>query len=365
LPEINEPVIEARGLKRDYYGRTVVDVEHLAVGHKEVLAVLGPSGSGKSVLLRILNLLEQPTRGTIRFRGREVQGLEGRDRVGVSRRMAMVFQDPLLFRGTVEENVAYGLKVRRLPADQIEERVGEMLEVVNLAEYAGSRVSTLSGGEAQRVAVARALVIKPEVLFFDEPFANLDLPTRHALQRESKAILRERDMTAVFVTHDQEEAARMGDRILVLHDGQVAQEGTARDIFYSPRTEFVARFVGVDNIYRGEVLGVSDGLARVSVDGAVFEVTAEAAAGEKVTLGLRPEDVTLILPEAIESPASSRNVFLGEVTGIELRGPVARVMLACPFPLVVIVTRRSLEDMGVALGSRFGVRFKATAVVVI
>jgi ABC-type Fe3+/spermidine/putrescine transport system ATPase subunit len=257
------------------------------------------------------------------------------------------------------------LKVRRLPADQIEERVGEMLEVVNLAEYAGSRVSTLSGGEAQRVAVARALVIKPEVLFFDEPFANLDLPTRHALQRESKAILRERDMTAVFVTHDQEEAARMGDRILVLHDGQVAQEGTARDIFYSPRTEFVARFVGVDNIYRGEVLGVSDGLARVSVDGAVFEVTAEAAAGEKVTLGLRPEDVTLILPEAIESPASSRNVFLGEVTGIELRGPVARVMLACPFPLVVIVTRRSLEDMGVALGSRFGVRFKATAVVVI
>lgn len=332
---------------------------------EETLVVLGPSGSGKSVLLRILNLLEPPTAGTISFNGEEVHLLKRSRRLEVSRRMAMVFQDPLLFRGKVRDNVAYGLKVRGASTAEREARVDKMLEMVGLDGLSGNHVWTLSGGEAQRVAVARALVIEPELLLLDEPFANLDPPARRELQDETRNILHHSGRTAVFVTHDREEAARMGDRIMVLDGGRIAQEGSARDIFYQPESEFVARFVGVDNIYRGVVIGSSDGVARVSVEGGVLEAMSDRDSGARVTLGIRPEDVTLVPASEIGIPASSRNAFVGRVTGIELSGPVARVTIDCPFPLVALVTRRSLEELGIEVGAESGARFKAVAVAVI
>ncbi|MFH1150325.1 MAG: ABC transporter ATP-binding protein [Actinomycetota bacterium] len=364
-PEPVTPIIEAERLRKDYLGRTVVDIERIAVEQGETLVVLGPSGCGKSVLLRMMNLLEAPTEGTIRFEGREVQGLKGQQRVSVSRRMAMIFQDPLLFRGTALRNVEYGLKVRDVPAAARAERAREVLEVVGLGHMSGELVSTLSGGEAQRVSVARALAVEPELLLLDEPFANLDAPTRHELQNELRSLLSRSGMTAIFVTHDQEEAARLGDRILVLDAGRVEQEGTARDIFYQPETEFVARFVGVDNIFHGNVLRASAGLAEVDVGGAVLEVATGIGAGEPVALGVRPEDVTIVPEGEISAPASSRNTFLGKVSGLELSGPLAKVSLECPFPLVALITRRSAEEMGIEAGRRFGARFKAVAVVVI
>jgi len=279
--------------------------------------------------------------------------------------MAMIFQDPLLFRGSVEQNVGYGLKVRRVHSAERVEPVNEALEVVGLADMAGTYVATLSGGEAQRVSVARALVLKPELLLLDEPFANLDTPTRHTLQHELKQILKDKGMTAIFVTHDQEEAARLGDRILVLHDGSIAQEGSARDIFYEPQTEFVARFVGVDNIYTGEVISSEGGHAEVSVDGSVFEALTDVRPGGEVMLGIRPEDVTLVPVDDIENPASSRNAFTGKVIDLELRGPLVWVHMECPFPLEALITRRSYEEMGITAGTQMGARFKTVAVVVI
>jgi tungstate transport system ATP-binding protein len=366
LPDSDEPILEAAWLEKTYLDRTVVDVDHLVVRRGEILVILGPSGSGKSVLLRMFNLLEAPTAGTITFDGREAQGLSGHERAAVCRRMAMIFQVPLLFRGTVEQNVGYGLKVRRVLSAQRADPVREMLKVVGLSELADSQVTTLSGGEAQRVSVARALVLKPDILFLDEPFANLDVPTRRSLQVELREILHQRGMTAVFVTHDQEEAARLGDRILVLHEGRIAQEGSARDIFYEPENEFVARFVGVDNIYSGEVVASDgSGLARVSVGGSIFEVLTGGGVGEKVTLGLRPEDVTLLPADEAGAPASSRNVFAGKVTGVELKGPMVSVNLECPFPLEALITRRSYEEMGIEVGKELGARFKTVAVVVI
>jgi tungstate transport system ATP-binding protein len=358
-------MLEAKGLRKTYVDRTVVDVESLEVEQGEILVILGPSGSGKSVLLRMLNMLEVPTAGTISFDGRELQGLTGRERLEITRRTAMIFQVPLLFRGTVAQNVRYGLKVRGVAAEASHGRVREVLGVVGLSDLAGTHISTLSGGEAQRVSVARALVLDPDILFLDEPFANLDVPTRHALQKELREILHRRGMTAVFVTHDQEEAARLGDRILVLNDGRIAQEGTARDIFYKPRNEFVARFVGVDNIYPGEVVESVDGHATVSVDGSLFEAVTERQPGSRVMLGLRPEDVTLTPADELDSRASSRNSFTGTVTDIEKRGPTVWVSMECPFPLKVLITRRSYEDMGFEVGSSLGARFKTVAVVVI
>ena len=358
-------MIEATGLKKQYQGRLVVDVERISVDRGEILVILGPSGSGKSVLLRLLNLLEPPTDGTIRFAGRPVQDLHRRERVEAARRMAMVFQDPLLFRGLAGENVGYGLKIRGVQAAERKARVDEMLDLVGLKGSGGAHVSTLSGGEAQRVSLARAMVLKPEVLMLDEAFANLDVPTRHSLQRELKGILRGLGMTAVFVTHDQEEAARLGDRILVLYDGAIAQEGSAREIFYQPENEFVARFIGVDNIYDGVVVGSEGGHAQVSVGNAVIEVIADGEKGAKLKLGVRPEDVTLVPPEDRGGLASSRNAFVGTVTEIELRGPLARVRLRCPFELEALVTRRSYEEMEIDVGSRLGARFKTVAVMAI
>ena len=359
------PILEATGLTKSYGGRPVLDVDRFAVRGGEVLVVLGPSGAGKSVFLRILNLLEPPTAGTVTFAGREVQGLQGKERVDVSRRMALIFQDPLLFRGSVEENIGYGLGVRGVSSEQRDMRVRAILDVVGLGDLAAKPVSTLSGGEAQRVALARALVIEPEVLLMDEPFASLDVPTRRALQEEVGEILRGRRTTAVFVTHDQEEAARLGDRILVLDRGRIVQEGSPREIFYEPETEFVAGFVGFDNIYDGEVLSSEGGLALIAVEGVEIEAVSDIEPGAGVKVGIRPEDITLIPTSEVEAPASSRNSLTGKVTEVELRGPVARVTVACPFPLVSLITRRSLEELGIDVGAEVGVRFKATAVVVI
>ncbi|MBU4175249.1 MAG: ABC transporter ATP-binding protein [Actinobacteria bacterium] len=360
-----EDVIRAIGLRKKYGERTVLDIETVSVGPGEILACLGPSGAGKSVLLRILNLLEAPTAGRILFEGGEVQGLRGKEMVAVSRRMAMLFQDPLLFSTTVRNNVAYGLKVRKVPASEREGRVASALEMVRLSGFEEKHVSTLSGGEAQRVALARALVVEPELLLLDEPFASLDRLNRTALQGEVKRILKENGLCAIFVTHDQEEAGRIGDRIVILDQGRIVQEGAAGDVFHRPSSEFAALFVGMENLYKGVVTGSDNGLTRVEVQGKFLESTCEAGNGERVTAGLRPEDVTLVPPEQIEAPASSRNAFKGRVVGVELAGPTARVTALCPFPVVALITRRSLEDMGIAEGKMVGLRFKATAVHII
>lgn len=354
-------ILEARELTKNYDGGTVLDVAQLSVSEGETLSVLGPSGAGKSVLLRLLDLLEAPTSGSVLFEGKEVQGLVGKQRLDVCRRMVMIFQDPLLFKGSVADNVAYGLKVRGVPREDRVPRVKEALRLVGIADLERKYVTTLSGGEAQRVALARALVVEPEVLLLDEPFASVDPLNRQALQRDVRAIFREGRRTAIFVTHDQEEAARMGDRIAVLEGGRIVQQGPPREVFYQPRTEFVARFMGAENILSGEVVRSSGGIAEVEVEGVSLDVMTDRSVGERIGVALRPEDVTLLPASEAGSRASSRNSLEGEVVGVELLGPRTRVTLLCPFPLNAVITRRSLEEMDIRPGSRLIARFKATA----
>lgn len=342
----------------------MVDISSIEVARGEIVVVLGPSGAGKSMLLRMLDLLEPPTAGRIFFDGREVQGLTGRDRLEVSRRMALIFQDPMLFNGTVMRNVEYGLKVRRMPAEERIARAAEALSAVLLPGIENVSVKTLSGGEAQRVALARALAIEPEVLLLDEPFANLDTPTRRELQEDVRGIFRSMGMTALFVTHDQEEAARIADRIVVLDEGRIVQQGRPREIFYEPKSEFVGGFVGFENIYEGVVAACEEGIASIEVDGREIEAVSDCGKSDRVRIGIRPEDITLIPAGQEGAQASSRNSFTGTVSAVDIRGPLARVTVDCPFPIVALVTTRSFEEMSVKEGSRVGVRFKATAIVV-
>ena len=221
------------------------------VSEGETLVLLGASGSGKTTILRIIAGLEQPNTGKVILHGKDVTDLPARERgVGV------IFQSYALFpKMNVEKNIGYGLKIRHRKRKEIRETVQELLELVQLEEHRKKYPSQLSGGQQQRVAIARTLAYKPEVLLFDEPFGALDAQTRVHLRREIKALLRKVNVPAIFITHDQEEALELGDRIAVINVGHIEQIGTPYEVYTNPATEYVATFLGAANILPGVIRG--------------------------------------------------------------------------------------------------------------
>src|SRR3982074_3200402 len=232
------------------FGKTSV-LENISfdVAEGEVLVLLGASGSGKTTILRIMAGLEQPYTGKIVLHGKDVTELPARERgVGV------IFQSYALFpKMTVEKNIGYGLRIRGRRRKDIKKTVNHLLELVQLEEHRKKYPSQLSGGQQQRVAIARTLAYKPEVLLFDEPFGALDAQTRVKLRREIRALLRKVNVPAVFITHDQEEALELGDRIAVINVGHIDQIGTPREVYNNPATEYVATFLGAANILEGTI----------------------------------------------------------------------------------------------------------------
>jgi tungstate transport system ATP-binding protein len=351
-------VVELSGIRVAYEGTVTLEVPRLEVGAGEILAVIGPNGSGKSTLLRIIGLLDSPTAGEVKFQGEPL----GRSRLLDARRqMATVFQDPLLVDGTVFENVALGLRFRGMPQDEIDHRVGAWLERFHIAALAERPARTLSGGEAQRTALARALVLRPALLLLDEPFSALDQPTREALIEELDGILREDRVTTVLVTHDRGEAMALGDRVAVMMRGRILQVDEASRLFRAPATEEIARFVGVETILDGRVLSVQAGVATLDVEGQKIEVAAEVAPGDRVRLCLRPEDVTVMAPDASVLASSVRNHLRGTIARLVPVGPYVRVVVDCGFSLVALVTHRSVEELGLKEGAPVIAAFKATA----
>ncbi|MBI2321902.1 MAG: ATP-binding cassette domain-containing protein [Chloroflexi bacterium] len=232
--------LEVADLRVERAGRAILAVPRLAVEAGEVLAVLGPNGAGKSTLLRCLALLERPTAGAIRFLGRE---LSWRDAVTYRRRTATLFQEPLLLDTTVEQNVATGLRLRGVVGKEITRRVGVWLERLGITLLARRAAHTLSSGEARRVSLARALVLDPEVLFLDEPFAALDVPARAAFARELAALLDAQRTTTVLVTHDRAEVQALADRVAVLLAGEIVELGAVERVFAEPRDPRAAAFL--------------------------------------------------------------------------------------------------------------------------
>ncbi|HJU46810.1 MAG TPA: ABC transporter ATP-binding protein [Gaiellaceae bacterium] len=233
-----------RGVTKRYGGVVAVDEIGLEVARGEFFTMLGPSGSGKTTTLRLIAGFERPDAGTIELAGRDVSGLPPFDRP-----VNTVFQDYALFPHlTVRENVEYGLRVKRVRRAERRERAGEALRLVRLEDYGSRKPSQLSGGQRQRVALARAIVNRPDALLLDEPLGALDLKLRQELQLELKQIQRELGMTFVYVTHDQEEALTMSDRIAVFNLGRIEQVGTPAEMYEHPATEFVAGFIGTSNV---------------------------------------------------------------------------------------------------------------------
>jgi len=350
--------LSVHDLRVAHAGRDVLQVDSLHMNAGEVLVVLGPNGAGKSTLVQALALLQRPMSGEVRFNGEPV-----RDALSVRRRMAVVFQEPLLLDTTVESNVAAGLAMRGVAVDERRRRVTEWLERFGVAHLAKRSARTLSGGEAQRVSLARAFVLEPEILFLDEPFAALDAPTRQALTDDLEGLLGGTQMATVFVTHDRAEALRLGDRIAVLMSGRVRQVGTPAEVFGSPVDEEVAQFVGAETIVSGRVRSVEDGVGVVDVSGHTVEGGGEPVAiGDDVLVCLRPEDVVLGPVHEGGVPTSARNHLPATVTRIVPSGPFLRVEVDAGFPLVALITKQSREDLAIEVGAQVIATFKAAAV---
>lgn len=265
----------------------------------EIIVLLGPSGCGKTTTLRMVAGLEQPTQGLISINEQAVyDSATGALVAPQHRQIGMVFQSYAVWpHMTVFENVAYPLKRRRLSKAELGERVSDTLKLVGLEDYAGRSVVALSGGQMQRVALARALVYQPRIVLLDEPLSNLDAKLRIRLRDDLRTIIKQLGLTALYVTHDQEEAVVIGDRIGVMRDGKLLQMSAAVDLYNNPADLFVANFTGVTNTLRGRMLGRDGAYGQVQIDGNDARILAKVPGalkdGETVLVGLRPENITL------------------------------------------------------------------------
>ena len=293
--------LELKEIKKSFTeGEAVLDNISLEISKGEFITLLGSSGCGKTTTLRIIAGLEQPDAGSVWLDGREVTGLEPNQRD-----VNTVFQNYALFpHMNVAENIGYGLKLKKVPKSEIRKKVSQMLELVQLEGYEKRKPSELSGGQKQRVAIARALVNNPKVLLLDEPLGALDLQLRRAMQIELKHLQKKLGITFIYITHDQEEAINMSDRIAVMKDGRIEQIGTPDEIYNHPKTSYVATFVGNANILHGaaESIQGENAIVKIGNDRVIVKLETSQqdtggkqylSAGEKVTLAVRSENILL------------------------------------------------------------------------
>ncbi|MBJ3815458.1 spermidine/putrescine ABC transporter ATP-binding protein PotA [Shimwellia pseudoproteus] len=284
------PLVELASIRKSFDSKTVIPDLSLTINHGEFLTLLGPSGCGKTTVLRLLAGLENADGGTIHLENQDITHIPAENR-----HVNTVFQSYALFpHMTVFDNVAFGLRMQKRPAHEIQDRVTDALKMVQLDDFAQRKPHQLSGGQQQRVAIARAVVNKPRLLLLDESLSALDYKLRKQMQNELKALQRKLGITFVFVTHDQEEALTMSDRIVVMRDGRIEQDGTPREIYEEPKNLFVASFIGEINIFDAVVLErVDEQRVRANVEGreCFIYVNFPVYPGQKLHVLLRPEDL--------------------------------------------------------------------------
>ncbi len=352
-------VLDVRDLQVTRGDVRVLDIPFFQLREREFVSLIGPNGSGKSTLLLSLMRLLKWDGGTLAYRGREIR--DHAAALDFRRRIAMVLQEPLLFDTTVYENVASGLKIRGMGRMEIRKRVAACLERFNLTEMARRSARKLSGGEARRVSLARAFAVEPDMIFFDEPFANLDPPTRQALSDDMGRIVRETGIAAIMVTHDPSDALKMSNRVMVMNDGKIVQDGPPAAVMNSPKNEFVARFVGMDTVLEGVVKQNLDRQLVISVSGREICAIGENPVAEQVYCCIRPENVTISIVNP-ENTGSARNVFPARITDIASAGPFLRLRLDCGFPLTSYVTRDTFARLGLTMDRDIYASFKATSI---
>ena len=302
---MSQNIIEIQGISKVYGDNTVLDNHSLNIRKNEFLTLLGPSGCGKTTTLKIIAGFETADSGKVVFDGNDISDLPP-----YKRQLNTVFQKYALFpHMNIYENIAFGLKIKKMPKDEIDKKVKEMLKLVALEGFENRQVESLSGGQQQRVAIARALVNEPKVLLLDEPLGALDLKLRKEMQMELKKIQKKLGITFIFVTHDQEEALTMSDKIIVMNKGKIQQMGTPQDIYNEPENSFVARFIGESNIFDGVML--EDYL--VEFCSTKFKcVDKDFEKNENIEVVIRPEDIKMVEPQ--------KGMLKGKVTSVLFKG---------------------------------------------
>jgi tungstate transport system ATP-binding protein len=376
-------LVEVRDLVVVRGARPVLTIDHLAIADRETLALVGPNGAGKSTLLLALASLVRLARGQVWFRGSPVGS---GDELAYRRHIGLVLPDPLLLNTSVFANVASGLRFRGVSAADSGARVMDWLGRLGVGHLSRRPAREISSGEAQRVSLARALVLEPDLLLLDEPFASVDAATRATLLDDFERLLRETHVACVIVTHDLDEAVRLGDRMAVVVEGQLRQCDAPERVLAAPLDGDVAAFVGAETRLPGRVVSTHEGIALVDVGQCQIEAVSAVEPGRSVLCCLRPEDVTLWSIDgrgsgtgevrrrlsgspgnsAAEAPArfvsSARNQLPGRVSRTVSQGPLMRVSIDCGIPLVASITRASAADMELEEGASVVATFKASAV---
>jgi len=343
-------LLVGEGLRRVAGGRTLLDVDRIVVREGELLAVLGPNGAGKSTLLRTLALLETPTSGSVR-----VGALEGAEAERALRaRSAFVFQRPHMWEGSVRWNLELGLRLRGLPRDG----VPAIAASLGLAPLLEADARTLSAGETQRVALGRALLLSPDVLFLDEPTANLDAEVRASIREDLDRVARSRARSIVLATHDRSEAFYLADRVAVLRAGRIAQVGRPSELFENPVDPFIAGVTGAELSLLGRVTRADGEVLEVDVGGLRLTAVGRASEGAPVRIGYRPEDLLISLQEP---EGSARNRIRSRVREVRSLGGLVRLRLDGPPEFLAVVTRASAAELELVEGREVWVQVKATA----
>lgn len=347
-------IAELEYVNKEYDGKKVLENVNLQVYEGEILALLGENGSGKSTLLKILAFLTMPSGGHIKFNG-ETATAKNIERL--RHQSTLVFQKTILFEGTVYDNVAYGLKIRKIPKSQQGDLVAEALGIVRLEGFEKRQTKRLSGGEQQRVAIARALVLKTKLLLLDEPTANLDPKNAQIIEEVIGSVNCDLKTTIVMATHNMFQAQNLPSRIALINDGKISQVGTPIEVF-GKLSKNLASFAAVDNTFKGNAQLTLEGTTIVDLgNGFNIEVT-EQKAGE-ITVFVSPQDI-ILTKTPLQS--SARNVFRGKIVTIADLGSLVKLKVDVGRVFTVQITKRSFNEMALNLGSDVFIAFKASSV---
>jgi len=332
-------VVELRNVSKSIHGHDILYDVNLQVKNGEFLTLLGPSGCGKTTLLRLISGFDEPTIGKVFINGKDVSGLPPH-----LRHVHTVFQSYALFpHMTAFENVAFGLRCQKRPLNEIKERVNEVLKIVKLEKYANRRPEQLSGGQQQRVAIARAIVNRPLVLLLDEPLSSLDYRLRKTMQLELKQLQRKLGITFLFVTHDQEEALSMSDRVVIMHEGGIEQIGTPRQVYEEPSSLTVAKFIGEVNIFNGTVIAINNDeiTLRVEKKSHIIKGNYPYQIGQSIHVLVRPEDLRVLNASEIEE---TKDMHPGIVEEVIYKGTTVDFMVRLTNHQLVAATKFFNED---------------------
>jgi len=353
------PLIEAQSLCKEYSGRQVLKDIGFRVQNGEIFILVGPNGAGKTTLLRILDLLEEPTSGRILFDGTSTN-YSAKDKADLRRRISVVFQQTILFNMSVFDNVAYGLKVRGENKVSAEQKVKEALELVQLRGFEHKNALALSGGEAQRIALAQALVTAPELLLLDEPTANLDPRNVSIVEEALSRVNRERRTTMIMATHNMFQAENLAHRVAVINEGRMEKIGTFQEIFRAP-SKLLVDFARLENVFSGVSKVTEEGTSLVDVGEGVYIETAFKKSGN-ATIYVRPEDIILSVQPII---SSARNTFEGRIVQVSDLGPSVKLKVRAGKDFIAQITKRSFNEMQLNLDLKVFLAFKASAVQIV